>query len=382
MEQARRLFVPSLGSKWFRGGSPFTLVNEGVQSDDQTHLHRDRGGRLRGRQPRLGRDQLGPVRVDHQVGRGEAAPRRGPGPDRELPVRHGDGRPGAEAGGRRSRVRDGRLLSLRGHPAPREPEAPRPGGGAFEEGLGGRAPVHRGHGDRAREPGGQRPGRDRPPREAGRRLSERAAGPGDPRPGLPGLERGGEGARRPREGEPHRAAALDSLKTYLAEYKDSGAAQGFPEVFIWNSIARINLENGRLDEAMKAYESGYLSVPGSGLPEDQKQIWLGRLRHGRCRVLAKMGKHEEAWGEAEKVKKMIEDGGEPGKQFLPAYHYLAGYLKLEAGDAKAAIEELKQANPQDAFHVLLLGRAYENAGDKVSARKAANGALDSGQTAP
>jgi tetratricopeptide (TPR) repeat protein len=173
--------------------------------------------------------------------------------------------------------------------------------------------------------------------------------------------------------------ALDSLKTYLAEYKDSGAAQGFPEVFIWNSIARINLENGRLDEAMKAYESGYLSVPGSGLPEDQKQIWLGRLRHGRCRVLAKMGKHEEAWGEAEKVKKMIEDGGEQGKQFLPAYHYLAGYLKLEAGDAGAAIEELKQANPQDAFHILLLGRAYENAGDKASARKAYQSVLDSRQ---
>ena len=174
-------------------------------------------------------------------------------------------------------------------------------------------------------------------------------------------------------------AALDSLKTYLAEYKDSGAAQGFPEVFIWNSIARINLENGRLDEAMKAYESGYLSVPGSGLPEDQKQIWLGRLRHGRCRVLAKMGKHEEAWGEAAKVKKMIDDGGEPGKQFLPAYHYLAGYLKLEAGDALAAVEELKQADPQNPFHTLLLARAYENAGDKVSARKAYQAVLDSRQ---
>jgi tetratricopeptide (TPR) repeat protein len=174
-------------------------------------------------------------------------------------------------------------------------------------------------------------------------------------------------------------AALHSLETYLAEYKDSGAAQGFPEVFIWNSIARINLENGRLDEAMKAYESGYVSVPGSGLPEDQKQIWLGRLRHGRCRVLAKMGKREEAWGEAEKVKKMIDDGGEPGKQFLPAYHYLAGYLKLEAGDAQAAIEELKQADPQNPFHTLLLARAYENAGDKGSARKAYQAVLDSRQ---
>ena len=174
-------------------------------------------------------------------------------------------------------------------------------------------------------------------------------------------------------------AAIDSLKTYLAEYKDSGAAQGFPEVFIWNSIARIHLENGRLEEAMKAYESGYQSVPGSTLPEDQKQIWLGRLRHGRCRVLARMGKHEEAWAEAQQVKKMIEDGGEPGKQFLPAYHYLAGYLKLEAGDFPAAVDELKQANAQDPFHTLLLARAYEKLGDKESARKAYRAVLDSQQ---
>jgi len=174
-------------------------------------------------------------------------------------------------------------------------------------------------------------------------------------------------------------AAIDSLKTYLSEYKDSGAAQGFPEVFIWNSIARINLENGRLEEAMKAYESGYQSVPGSSLPDDQKQIWLGRLRHGRCRVLARMGKHEEAWAEAQQVKKMIDDGGEAGKQFLPAYHYLAGYLKLEAGDNQAAVDELKQANAQDPFHTLLLARAYEKLGDKESARKAYRSVVDSQQ---
>jgi tetratricopeptide (TPR) repeat protein len=164
--------------------------------------------------------------------------------------------------------------------------------------------------------------------------------------------------------------ALDALKTYLAEYEDSGSTQGFPEVFIWNSIARINLENGRLDAAMQAYENGYKSVPGSTLPEDQKQLWLGRLTHGRCRTLAKMGKHEEAWSEAQKVKQMIDAAGEPAKQYLPAWHYLAGYLKLEAGDYQAAVAELKQANPNDPFHELLLARAYDKAGDHEHARQA------------
>ncbi len=83
-----------------------------------------------------------------------------------------------------------------------------------------------------------------------------------------------------------------------------------------------------------------------------------------------MGRHEEAWKEAETIRAMIEKGGEPAKQFWPAYHYLAGYLMLERGDAGRAVEHLKQASvPADPFHTLLLARAYERIGDEVNARK-------------
>jgi tetratricopeptide (TPR) repeat protein len=172
-------------------------------------------------------------------------------------------------------------------------------------------------------------------------------------------------------------AALESLNTYLAEYKAGGLDQQFPEVFIWNAIARINLENGRLDEAMKAYERGYQSVPGSNLPEDEKQTWLGRLRHGKARVLAKQGRQQEAWAEAEAVRKMIEQGGEPAKRYWPSYHYLAGYVKLEAGDYAEAIEHLKQADPNNPFDTLLLARAHEKMGQKDDAKKAYQKVVDS-----
>ena len=165
-------------------------------------------------------------------------------------------------------------------------------------------------------------------------------------------------------------AAIGSLDTYLAEYRAGGLDQQFPEVFIWNAIARIQLENNRLEEALKSYAKGYESVPGSILPEDQKQTWLGRLVHGKCRVLARMGKHAEAWTEAETVRKMIVDGGEAGRQYWPAYHYLAGYAKLQAGDHAAAIEHLLQADPKDPFQRLLLAQAYEKAGRKEEAKKA------------
>jgi tetratricopeptide (TPR) repeat protein len=162
-------------------------------------------------------------------------------------------------------------------------------------------------------------------------------------------------------------AAIASLTRYLEQYRASGSSQQFPDVFIHNAIARINLESGRLEEAMRAYQAGYESVPDSDLPEDQKQTWLGRLHHGRCRVLAKMGEHEKAWSEAEVVRQMIEEGGEAAEQFWPAYHYLAGYVLLEAGKYAEAVEHLEQANQQDPFHKLLLARAHEKLGHQSEA---------------
>jgi tetratricopeptide (TPR) repeat protein len=165
--------------------------------------------------------------------------------------------------------------------------------------------------------------------------------------------------------------ALKVLTAYVDEYKNATVRTGdLPEVFLWNSIARINLENGRLDAAMKAYEKGFESVPASKLSEEDKKIWLGRLHHGKGRTLARMGKPEEAWKEAEAVRQMIAEGGERGKEFEPSYHYIAGYLKLQAGDAAAAIEHLKQAEVEDdPFRMLLLARAYEKAGKKDEAKK-------------
>jgi tetratricopeptide (TPR) repeat protein len=164
-------------------------------------------------------------------------------------------------------------------------------------------------------------------------------------------------------------SAVKTLEAYAADYQTSTQQQNFPAVFIWNSIARLHLEYGKGEDAMAAYEKGYATIPGSNLDDTQKKIWLGRLHHGKARTLAKMGKRDEAWKEAEVIKKMIEEGGKEGEQFWPAYHYLAGYLKLEAGEFAKAVEELKQTDLNDPFHKLLLARAYEKSGDNVNAQK-------------
>jgi tetratricopeptide (TPR) repeat protein len=177
------------------------------------------------------------------------------------------------------------------------------------------------------------------------------------------------------QGKP--AEAVKSWQQAIEEYRKAPA--GFPEVGLWNAMARVQLESGDPQAAIATYEKGNESVKtAANIGERDKQIWTGRLHHGRARALARMGKHKEAWEEAEIVHKMIEDGGDSAKEFLPAYHYLAGYLKLEAGEAELALEHLKQAEPEhDDFRNLLLARAYEKLGDKEKARKAYQDIVDS-----
>ena len=165
-------------------------------------------------------------------------------------------------------------------------------------------------------------------------------------------------------------SALSVQMEYLDRYNRNGAAQGFPPVWIWNQMARIQLEAAnRPQVAYEYYEKGYESVPPSGLDSTQKQLWYGRLLHGKARSLAKMGRTDEAWQIAERVKEMLETAGEQGNRYWPAYYYLAGYIKLEAGALREAIRLLEQASLRDPFQKMLLARAAYRSGDRERALK-------------
>jgi len=160
------------------------------------------------------------------------------------------------------------------------------------------------------------------------------------------------------------------MNELFARYSRNGGAESFPSVWIWNHTARARGEMGEYEEAYRNYETGYQSVPPSKIDSTEKLVWLGRSVMGQAKALAKMGKHKEAWQLAERVKKMIDDGGEPGKLYLPSYHYEAGYLKLEAKQYDAAIEHLLQSSLGNPFNKMLLARAYHRSGDLDEARQA------------
>lgn len=163
--------------------------------------------------------------------------------------------------------------------------------------------------------------------------------------------------------------ALELIEGYMGRYNRNGAAQNFPPVWMWNHTARIHLEFGDPKQALQDYETGYKSVPPSQLDDLQKQVWQGRMLHGKARALAKLGKFDEAQQITDQIKAMIDSDPENGNQYLPAYHYLVGYIALEKGDNSTAIEHLKQSDLTDPFHLLLLAKANEKAGNLDVARQ-------------
>ena len=64
-----------------------------------------------------------------------------------------------------------------------------------------------------------------------------------------------------------------------------------------------------------------------------------------------------------------EAGGEAATQYLPAYHYLMGYLELERGNFETAKKHLEQGDLNDPFQKLLLARSYEGLSRHTEARK-------------
>lgn len=164
--------------------------------------------------------------------------------------------------------------------------------------------------------------------------------------------------------EGNRAEALARLRQHVEKNGDDLG------VGAWNFVGHLQLEAGDPVAALSSYERGVAVVKASDWAENDKQVWIGRYHHGRGRCLARQGKHAEAWAEVETVKRMIDAGGEKGTVYLPAWHFLAGYAKLEAGENQAALQHLEEAGRQhDPHRTQMMALANERLGNKAAARE-------------
>ena len=163
-------------------------------------------------------------------------------------------------------------------------------------------------------------------------------------------------------------SAAESAKFYQKLFDErlaagnAGAAAGTA-----NALARVYLETGDLDNAEKWYRTGYeTSKQIKDISETERSLWLMRWHNAQGRIAARRGNAAEARKQAAALHELLAKGQNEDER--PQYHYLLGYIALEAGEHDRALAELQKANPADPFVVGLLGRVYEKKGDAANAR--------------
>ena len=135
---------------------------------------------------------------------------------------------------------------------------------------------------------------------------------------------------------------------------------------IADEAARICIDSGDLDVAYKWYKMGY----DAGLKEPdikpvRRDLWNFRWEHAQARIAARRGDPGEAQKHVAAAKAILDKGTiREQAQFFP---YLRGYVAFYAGDYKTALEELEQANQNDAFIQCMIAQSYEKLGDKNKA---------------
>lgn len=144
---------------------------------------------------------------------------------------------------------------------------------------------------------------------------------------------------------------------------------------IANEGARVCIDSGDLDTAAKWYKTGHdVGLMEPDIKPERRDLWEYRWEHAQARIAARRGNAAEAQKHVAAAEAILHKGviAKEQAQYLP---YLKGYVALYTGDAKTALEQLKQANQEDAFIQCLMGEAYEKLGDKEKAtesyRKAA-----------
>jgi tetratricopeptide (TPR) repeat protein len=148
------------------------------------------------------------------------------------------------------------------------------------------------------------------------------------------------------------------LQYNWSRYEDAAATA--------NELARIYLESGDTDNALRWYQTGRSTgMKDPKLTPAEKDLWNFRWEAAMARISARRGQAAKAQEHLAAAKAILDKSGIPDQAHF--YPYLVGYVALYSGDYKTAIAEMPQAGLEEPFVLSLLAQAYEKSGDKAQA---------------
>jgi tetratricopeptide (TPR) repeat protein len=134
-----------------------------------------------------------------------------------------------------------------------------------------------------------------------------------------------------------------------------------------NELGRVYLELGNPADAYTWYGAGYeTDARQSNRPAAEVALTEFRWAHAQSRIAARRGDRREALRQAAIVKMLLDRGTNRDQQIQ--YPYLLGYVHFVLQDFNVAVEQLRQADQQDPFILVLLAESYERLGRVADAR--------------
>ena len=115
-----------------------------------------------------------------------------------------------------------------------------------------------------------------------------------------------------------------------------------------DEAARVCIDSGDLDAAYKWYQIGHdTGLKEPNIKPARQDLWNFRWEHAQARIAARRGDQAEAQKHVAAAKAVLNKGTIPEQ--APFFPYLKGYVAFYAVDYKTALEQLQQANQNDAF---------------------------------
>lgn len=129
--------------------------------------------------------------------------------------------------------------------------------------------------------------------------------------------------------------------------------------------ARILSDSGKTADARKHLEQAWTMTEGSQVPARTKSNLQRQIVMARALVAAQAKDFSTAKAEADKAKALITP--ELPSVITEGYEGLLGMIALAQGDAKAALQHFKKADPEDVYTMFYTAEAMRIDGDAAGA---------------